>query len=62
VPDLPEALTVEETAKVLRIGRSAAYDAVRRGEIPSIKIGRTLRIPGRRLQALLEGDVDDAAE
>jgi excisionase family DNA binding protein len=30
-------LTVEEAAALLRIGRSAAYQAVRRGEIPSLK-------------------------
>ncbi len=37
-------LTVEEAAQVLGISRAFAYEAVRRGEIPSIKIGR--RVPG----------------
>ena len=37
---LPAVLTVEETAAVLRIGRSSAYDGVRRGDIPSIRVGR----------------------
>ncbi len=35
--------TVEETARLLRIGRSAAYEAVRRGEIPALRFGRRLR-------------------
>jgi excisionase family DNA binding protein len=36
---------VEETAKILRVGRGAVYEAVRRGEIPSLKFGRCIRIP-----------------
>ncbi len=46
-------LTVEETAKLLRIGRSAAYEAVRRGELPAIRLGRTLRVPRHRLEAMV---------
>jgi excisionase family DNA binding protein len=50
-------LTVEEAAVVLRIGRSAAYAAARRGELPVIRVGRCLRVPRHRLAALLgEGD------
>jgi len=33
-------LTIEETAKVLGIGRQLAYDRVKTGEIPVVKIGR----------------------
>ena len=51
--DLPAVLTVEEAAKLLRIGRSAAYDAARRGDIPVIRVGRLLRVPRHRLEALL---------
>lgn len=47
-------LTVEETAKVLGIGRQLAYDRVRTGEIPVIKIGRRLLVPRRALEKLLE--------
>jgi excisionase family DNA binding protein len=57
----PAVYTVEEAAGVLRIGRSAAYDAVRRGEIPSIKLGRRLLVPRARLERELLGvdEVDD---
>lgn len=42
---LPLALTVEEVAKLLRISRGAAYQAVRRGELPGVvRVGRTLRV------------------
>jgi excisionase family DNA binding protein len=40
-----EVLTVDEAAKVLRLGRSAAYKAVRAKEIPSIRIGRRILVP-----------------
>jgi excisionase family DNA binding protein len=46
-------LTVEETARMLRIGRSAAYAAVHAGEIPAIRVGRKLRVPRRALEEML---------
>jgi excisionase family DNA binding protein len=39
--------TVDEVAEMLRIGRNAAYDLVARGEIPSVKVGRLVRVPVR---------------
>ena len=36
------------------IGKNAAYDAVKRGEIPVIKIGRLLRVPIVALERMLE--------
>ena len=35
----PAVLTIEEAARVLRIGRSAAYAAARAGELPVIRVG-----------------------
>jgi excisionase family DNA binding protein len=46
-------LTVTETADVLRIGRSAAYEAIRAGQIPSLRIGRRVLVPVSALVALL---------
>jgi hypothetical protein len=34
--------------------RNAAYDAAARGEIPTIKIGRLLRVPVRALEKMLD--------
>ena len=48
-------LTVTEAAAVLGIGRSAAYEAVRARQIPSLRIGRRVLVPVSALQALLEG-------
>lgn len=47
-------LTVEEAAKLLGIGRQLAYDQVKTGDIPVIKIGRRLVVPRRALEKLLE--------
>ena len=54
-------LTVEEVAAELRIGRSAAYSAVARGEIPAVRIGRSLRVPRHALESLLDPENDNAA-
>ena len=40
------AYTVEEAARLLGIGRSAAYEGVRTGQIPSIRIGRRILAAG----------------
>ena len=59
--ELPEVLTVEEAAAVLRIGRGAAYDLARifratngREGLPVITLGRSLRVPRAALRHLLE--------
>lgn len=48
--------TVEEAAKLLRISRASAYEAVRKGEIPSVRLGRTIRVPRVALEAKMEGE------
>ncbi len=47
-------LTVEETGKLLRIGRNQAYEAVRSGQIPSIRIGKRRLVPREALKKMLE--------
>ena len=53
-PDRRLTWTVEEAASALGISRAFAYDAVRRGEIPAIKIGRRILVPRTALIRLLE--------
>jgi len=50
-------MSVEAAGTVLGLGRSASYEAVRRGDIPAIKIGRRLLVPTAHLRALI-GEVD----
>ena len=47
-------MSVEEAGETLGISRSLAYDLVRRGELPSLRLGRRLVVPVRALEALVE--------
>jgi excisionase family DNA binding protein len=58
IPDPADqpTLTVEETGDVLGISRASAYEGVRTGEIPSIRIGRRIVVPTAELRRLLRLD------
>lgn len=65
--DLPDVLTIEEAAAVLRIGRGAAYELARRylwsngrEGLPVFRLGRRLRVPKAALQRLLTAEVPTA--
>ena len=47
--------------KYFGLSRNGAYDAAKRGEIPTIKIGRLLRVPIRALEAMLDRASEPAA-
>ncbi|ABG04870.1 phage transcriptional regulator, AlpA [Rubrobacter xylanophilus DSM 9941] len=49
-----EYLKVPEVAEYLQIGRTRAYELVGSGEIPSVRIGRSLRVSRRELERWLE--------
>lgn len=38
-------ISVEQAAELLGIGRTAAYEAARRGQLPTRRIGRRLLVP-----------------
>lgn len=42
---LPLVIRVEELTSLLAIGRNTAYELVRSGQIRSIRVGRSYRIP-----------------
>ena len=44
-------ISIEQTAHVLGLGRTAAYEAARRGEFPTRRLGRRIVVP---VPALLE--------
>jgi excisionase family DNA binding protein len=50
---LPEVLTACEAAAILRVGRNQLYQAVARGQLGAIRIGRSIRIPRQALLGLL---------
>lgn len=46
-------LTVEEVGKMLRISRPQAYLGVKRGDIPTIRIGKRILIPREAFERML---------
>jgi excisionase family DNA binding protein len=46
-------LTVDETRKKLGLSRGLIYQAIHKGEIPSVRIGRRILIPRAALEKLL---------
>jgi excisionase family DNA binding protein len=49
-------VTVNEAAAMLRISRGAAYEAAKRKQIPTIRIGRRLLVPLAALERMLTGN------
>ena len=50
----PAVYSVEEAGRVLGLGRAAAYEAARRGQIPTLRIGKRVLVPIKALERLLE--------
>ena len=48
-------VTLNEAAVMLRISRGSAYEAAKRREIPTIRIGRRLLVPAAALERMLAG-------
>jgi excisionase family DNA binding protein len=48
------ALSVREALKLVPLGRTAFYDAVRKGQIPSVRVGGRLLIPAAALRRMFE--------
>jgi len=48
--NLPMLLDAHEAGRLMSVSRSKVLDLAARGAIPSIKIGRSVRIPRERLQ------------
>ncbi len=46
--------TVEEAATVLGISRALGYELIRKGRIPSLRLGRRIVVPRAALLAVLE--------
>lgn len=51
-----KTMSVGEAAQVLGISRNSAYTAARRGEIPTIKIGRLVLVPTAALDRMVAGE------
>jgi len=47
-------LTVTEAAELLRLARNTAYAAAKRGDIPTVRIGRRILVPRDALERMLD--------
>ncbi|MEU6701551.1 helix-turn-helix domain-containing protein [Pseudonocardia sp. NPDC046786] len=52
--------SVEQVAEMLGVARGVAYEQVRSGEIPAIRVGRRWLIPRNRFHAWLDGEVRES--
>ena len=50
----PKTMSVPEAGELLGLGRDAAYEAAKRGEIPALRFGRLLRVPIVAIERMLE--------
>ena len=50
----PLLLSVEETARLLRISRGKAYSMAQAGDLPVVRMGRSVRVRRDRLEAWLD--------
>lgn len=55
-------LSVRETAEALGIGRNRAYDLISAGVIPSVRLGRSIRVPKETLATWLEQEASRGRE
>lgn len=53
IHDLPLALTVKEASSVLRVGTAATYNLIRSGQLKSLRIGHSIRVPRHALEDYL---------
>jgi hypothetical protein len=58
----PLTISVPEAGKrYFGMSRGASYSAAERGEIPTVRIGRLLRVPVRPLERMLDRASEPAA-
>jgi Helix-turn-helix domain len=55
-PAVEPTMQVGNVAKAFHISRAAAYEAVKTGEIPSIRIGRRIVVPTAAVRRMLQLD------
>jgi excisionase family DNA binding protein len=52
--DAPTLLTVSEVAEKLRVSKMIVYRMVHAGDLPSIRVGRSFRIPDKAVRAIFD--------
>jgi hypothetical protein len=53
--DAPKTLSVPDAGRIyFGLGKQASYEAAKRGHLPVVKLGRTLRVPVMALERMLD--------
>lgn len=52
-------LSVTEVARILDVSETTAWTLARSGELPSLKVGRLVKIDGRRLEEWIDRKVKE---
>lgn len=50
-------LRVSETAKIIGLGKSKTYDLIAKGELPSVRIGKCVRVPVASLKEWVDAQI-----
>ena len=53
----PLLMRVEEASRYLSLGRTKTYELLAQGEIPSIRLGRSLRVPREALRSWIQAQI-----
>jgi excisionase family DNA binding protein len=61
MPTAPLLLSVEEAAAQLRIGRSRMFELIRCGDVLSVKVGGSRRVPYDSVKAYVDRLVSEQA-
>ena len=51
-----DVLTVDEVCEILHIGKTNAYKLIKEGQVPSIKVGRQIRISKELLKKYISNE------
>lgn len=51
--------SVREAAQLLGLSRNSVYQAIMKGEIPHMKVGKRLLIPRAQLDRMLNGEMQN---
>jgi excisionase family DNA binding protein len=52
-------LTVQEVAALMRVSKMTVYRLVHSGELASVRVGRSFRVPEKAVNDYLRGAFDD---
>jgi hypothetical protein len=56
-PEVEPTISVPQAGRIFGLSRPASYEAAKRGELPTIRIGRRLFVPVGKLREMLGLDV-----